>query len=112
MNTKDITNADELPMPKTLVEAVRVFADQDVALRFMTALRWPCGVCCPGWGSTRVRFTGTRRVWECRENHLCRRFSIKTGSVMEESPLTLDKWLVGIWLEVNAKNFFSSYEDH
>jgi transposase-like protein len=113
MNAKDTTNVDNLPMPTTLIEAVRVFADQDVALRFMTAIRWPDGVVhCPRCGSDRVRFIGTRRVWECRENHPCRRFSIKTGSVMEESPLSLDKWLVGIWLEVNAKNSISSYEVH
>jgi transposase-like protein len=111
MNAKDKTAA-ALPNPKTLMEAVKVFADQTVALRFMVALRWPGGVCCPRCGSERVRFIQTRSVWECREAHPCRRFSVKTGTIMEDSPLPLDKWLVGIWLEANAKNSVSSYEVH
>jgi len=106
-------NAENQPAgPETLVEAVRMFADQGTALRFMVALRWPNGVCCPQCGSTRVRFISTRRIWECRESHPCRRFSIKTGTIMEDSPLPLDKWLIGIWLEANAKNSVSSYEVH
>jgi hypothetical protein len=103
-------NDSKLPNPKALVEAVRMFADENVALRFMVALRWPAGVCCPRCGSLRVRFISTRRVWECREKHPAKRFSIKTGTIMEDSPLGLDKWLVGIWLEANAKNSISSYE--
>jgi transposase-like protein len=112
MGMKMQQHTAELPAPNTLMEAVRVFADQDVVLRFMVALRWPNGVCCPRCGSTRVRFIGTRRVWECRESHPSKRFSIKTETIMEDSPLPLDKWLVGIWLEANAKNSISSYEVH
>src|SRR4051812_49031211 len=114
MNAKGIKYAGrDLPTPETLVEAVRMFADQDIALAFMTALRWPDGkVCCPRCGSDRTRFIATRRVWECRVGHPQKRFSIKTGTVMEESPLSLDKWLIGIWLEANAKNSISSYEVH
>ncbi|HZL38127.1 MAG TPA: IS1595 family transposase [Tepidisphaeraceae bacterium] len=113
MSGKNNNNASELPNPQTLMEAVRVFADQDIALRCMSALRWPFGhVCCPRCGSERVRFIGTRRVWECREDHPCKRFSIKTGTVMEDSPLPLDTWLCGFWLEANAKNGISSYEVH
>src|ERR671912_94983 len=97
-NTKAQTN------PKTLMEAVKMFADQDVALQFMVNIRWPEVVCCPRCGSTRVRFISTRRVWECREDHKAKRFSVKTGTIMEESPLKLGTWLVGIWLEANAKN--------
>jgi transposase-like protein len=96
--------------PETLMEAVKTFADPTVALAFMVNLRWPDGVCCPRCGSTRVRFIQTRSVWECREIHTARRFSIKTGTIMEESPLSLDKWLCAIWLEANAKNSISSYE--
>lgn len=107
-----MTAAEHLPQPKTLMEAVKVFADPDTALTFMVALRWPNGVCCPRCGSARVRFISTRRVWECREGHPQKRFSIKTGTIMEESPLPLDKWLIGIWMEANAKNSISSYEVH
>ncbi len=109
MNAKQ-NAAGNIPNPKTLVEAVRIFADQDVALRFMVALRWPNGVCCPRCGSVRVRFISTRRVWECRETHPAKRFSIKTNTIMEDSPLSLGTWLIGIWLEANAKNSISSYE--
>ncbi len=98
--------------PKTLMEAVKLFADQDASLQFMVNLRWPNGVCCPRCGSIRVRFISTRRVWECREDHKAKRFSIKTGTIMEDSPLPLDKWLIGMWLEANAKNSISSYEVH
>ena len=109
MNAKD-NNASQ--NPETLVEAVRVFTDEDFALRFMAGLRWGGmdKACCPRCGSARVRFIGTRRVWECRETHAKKRFSIKTGTVMEESPLPLGTWLVAIWLEANAKNSISSYE--
>lgn len=112
MNAKH--NTTELPNPKTLVQAVRAFADEDTALRFMVSLRWGnfANVCCPRCGSVRVRFISTRRVWECREDHASKRFSIKTNTVMEESPLSLGTWLVGMWLEANAKNSISSYEVH
>ena len=109
MNAKD-NKSNVTANPETLVEAVRLFADEDVAFSFMKALRWPEQVCCPRCGSTRVRFIGTRRVWECREIHPAKRFSLKTGTIMEDSPLPLSTWLIGIWLEANAKNSISSYE--
>lgn len=102
--------------PKTSVEAIRVFSDEGVALNFMAGLRWGSmeKACCPRCGSIRVRFISTRRVWECREKHVGqpKRFSIKTNTVMEDSPLPLGTWLVAIWLEANAKNSISSYELH
>jgi transposase-like protein len=114
MNAGKSNDANELPAPKTLMEAVRVFGDEDVALRFMVGLRWGGmdKVCCPRCGSARVRFISTRRQWECREDHKQARFSIKTNTIMEDSPLPLGTWLVGIWLEANAKNSISSYEVH
>jgi transposase-like protein len=114
MNAHDRIDANDLPSPQTLVEAVKVFSDEDTALRFMVALRWGGldKVTCPRCKSARVRFISTRRVWECREDHDSKRFSVKTGTVMEESPLKLGVWLIGIWLEANAKNSISSYEVH
>src|SRR3954470_17724359 len=96
--------------PKTLVEAVRYFSDPMVALEFFTRLRWPEGVCCPHYGSTNVLFLANQRRWKCREGHPRPQFTVKIGTVMEESPLSLDKWAVALWLEVNAKNSISSYE--
>lgn len=100
------------PEPQTLVEVIRYFADPDVALRTMVSLRWPDGVCCPTCGRADVRFIATRRMWECREKHPKRQFSAKVGTVFEDSPVSLDKWFVAIWMIANCKNGVSSYELH
>ena len=98
--------------PQTLVDAIRHFADPDVTLATMVDLRWPEGVCCPTCGRTDVRFIKTRRVWECKEVHPKKQFSAKVGTVFEDSPLSLDKWFVAIWMIANCKNGVSSYEVH
>src|SRR4051812_16121965 len=98
--------------PNTLVEAIRHFSDPDVTLNAMVELRWPSGVCCPTCGRTDVRFIKTRRVWECKEVHPKRQFSAKVGTIFEDSPLSLDKWFVAIWMVANCKNGVSSYEVH
>jgi transposase-like protein len=98
--------------PKTLIEAVRYFADPNVALDFFVKIRWPHGVCCPRCGSDQVHFLAKYRRWECREKHPQRQFTVKVGTIMEDSPLSLDKWAVAFWLEANAKNSISSYEVH
>lgn len=98
--------------PKTLVEAIRYYADPDVCLAFMVSLRWPQGVTCPTCGSEDVTFMGTRRVWQCKAKHPKRQFSAKVGTIFEDSPIPLDKWLAAIWMIANAKNGISSYELH
>lgn len=100
------------PEPRTLVEAIRHFADPDVALNTMVSLRWPTGVCCPTCGRADVRFIKTRSKWECKEVHEKRQFSAKVGTIFEDSPLGLDKWFVAIWMVANCKNGVSSYELH
>lgn len=103
----------EIDSLRTLTQAVEFFADPDNAHALMIQLRWPDGeICCPNCGSFRVRYIQTRRQWECREQHPKRRFSLKTGTIMEESPLPLKNWLAAIWMEVNCKNSISSYEIH
>jgi transposase-like protein len=96
--------------PKTLMEAVRYFADVDRTLALAVSLRWPQGVHCPTCGRTDVRFIATRRVWECKEKHSKRQFTVKVGTIFEDSPLPLDKWFVAIWAIANCKNGISSYE--
>lgn len=97
-------------LPKTLLEAVRFFTDLDRCTEFMAMVRWPEGVTCPHCTSQRNSFNKARRYWQCKD---CRKqFTIKTGSVMEDSPIGLDKWLPAIWMIVNAKNGVSSYEIH
>ena len=99
--------------PQTLIEAIRYFSDPDVCLDFMARLRWPNGeAVCPTCGRTDVRFISTRRIWECKAKHAKRQFSIKVGTIFEDSPIGLDKWLAAIWMIANDKNGVSSYEMH
>jgi transposase-like protein len=99
-----------IPQPKTLMEAVRYFADADRTLAMAVALRWPEGVHCPTCGRTDVRFIATRRLWECKEKHPRKQFTVKVGTIFEDSALPLDKWFVAIWSVANCKNGISSYE--
>jgi len=96
--------------PKTLQDAILYFADQDNCLNYLIARRWPKGVTCPRCGSDNVGFVATRRIWQCRTRHDHAQFSIKTGSIFEDSPITLDKWLMVMWMLANCKNGVSSYE--
>jgi len=97
--------------PKTLQAAIVYFSDPDVAFAEMVKFRWPDGIVkCPTCGSTEVYFTESRHIWQCKEKHAKRQFSVKVGSIMEDSPLSIDKWLVAVWLITNAKNGISSYE--
>ena len=99
--------------PQTLQGAIKYFADDKKALEFMKAIRWPDGIVkCPTCGSTDVSFLSTRNVWKCKEAHAKQQFSVKVGTVMEDSPIALDKWLCAFWLISNAKNGISSYELH
>jgi transposase-like protein len=96
--------------PKTLLEAIKHFADPDVTHNLMVSLRWPDGVHCPTCGRTDVRFISTRRMWECKVKHPRRQFSCRVGTIFEDSPLGLDKWFAAIWMIANCKNGISSYE--
>jgi len=97
--------------PKTLQGAIEHFSNPDNCLKTLVARRWPDGVVvCPTCGSTEVRFLSTRRLWECKGKHAKKQFSIKVGTIFEDSPLGLDKWLCAMWLLVNCKNGISSYE--
>lgn len=97
--------------PTTLVEAIRYFADPDICLEYMVNIRWPDGVItCPTCGRDDANFLAARRVWQCRSKHSKRQFSVKVGTIFEDSPIALDKWLVTIWMIAGAKNGVSSYE--
>src|SRR5216117_1780838 len=95
-------------LPATLHEAIRYFSDKDTALTFLASLRWPNGVTCPACEAKDPGFLKTRRIWKCRK---CgRQFSVKLGTIFEDSPIGLDKWLPAVWMLVNDKNGISSYE--
>jgi transposase-like protein len=100
------------PQPTSLVEAIRYFSDPDVCLQYMVRLRWPNGVHCPICGRSDPLVLKRQRRWECRSKHPKRQFSCKTGTIMEDSPLGLDKWFVAMWLLTCCKNGVSSMEIH
>src|SRR5437899_1691382 len=95
--------------PKTLMGAIRYFGDEDNAQAFMAAIRWPDGsVRCPRCNSSNAVFMAARRLWRCRDCQ--KQFSAKVGTVFEDSPLGLDKWLPACWMIVNDRNGISSCE--
>src|SRR5688572_20231634 len=97
--------------PSTLQEAILYFADFDNCQRFVIDLRWPDDkVQCPYCSSKKVSYLATAKVWKCYEKHAKQKFSLKVGTIMEDSALGMDKWLVAMWLIVNAKNGISSCE--
>jgi transposase-like protein len=97
-------------IPNSLLEVIRYFSDVDVCIEFIASLRWMNGVICPHCESKEVGFLKTRRIWKCKNKDCRKQFSVKTGTIFEESPIALDKWLMAIWLVVNCKNGISSYE--
>ena len=100
--------SNDLYVPKTLTEAIRHFSDPDVAHNFFATLRWPDGVICPFCEGRDFYFIRASRKWHCKS---CKkRFSVKAGSIMEDSPLSLDKWLIAMWIISASRNGVSSYE--
>jgi transposase-like protein len=98
--------------PTTLQEAIVYFSNPDNCREFLVARRWPNGVTCPRCGSTGVVFQPKYNRWQCSSHHDRRQFTAKTGTIMEDSPIGLDKWLMAMWQVVNCKNGISSYEVH
>jgi transposase-like protein len=79
-----------------------------VCVEYVARLQWPDGPVCPSCGGTEHSYLSTRRVWKCRA---CKRqFSVKVGTIFEQSPIGLDKWLPAVWLLANSKNGVSSHE--
>jgi transposase-like protein len=79
-------------------------------VEFVAQMRWPEGVVCPHCEGKKVSYLKSRRIWKCMAKDCHKQFSAKTGSVFEDSPIALDKWLTAVWLIVNCKNGISSYE--
>lgn len=98
--------------PKTLQEAIVYFSNPANCREYLVARRWPNGVTCPTCGSANVLFMEKYNRWHCREKHSAPQFTLKTGTIFEDSPLGLDKWLTAMWQIVNCKNGISSYEVH
>ena len=99
--------------PKTLQEAIVSFADPDNCIEYLVERRWPDGVVvCPTCGRNDVSYVAKRRVWQCKSRHPKSQFSIKVGTIFEDSPIGLDKWLAAMWMYANSKNGVSSWEIH
>jgi transposase-like protein len=94
--------------PKTLLEAIRYFSDPDTCTAFVAQIIWPDGPFCPACACTEYSYLTTRRVWKCKA---CKKqYSVKVGTIFENSPLPLSKWLPAVWLISNSKNGISSHE--
>lgn len=98
------------PEPTTLQEAVIYFSDPKHCISYLVARRWPDGVTCPNCGNHKVSYLSNLGRWQCATHHKQRQFTLKTGTVMEDSALDIDKWMVALWLGLNCKNGVSSYE--
>src|SRR5215470_4079676 len=99
---------DNLNVKSGLMDAIRYFADPMVCLETVSNAKWPNGPECPRCRSKKLSFLKTRLMWTCLA---CRKqFSVKVGTIFEDSPIGLDKWLMAMWLVGNCKNGVSSYE--
>ena len=98
--------------PTTLQEAVLHFSNPDNCREYMVPRRWPNGVTCPACGTYKVKFQPQHNRWQCSAHHSRRQFTLKTGTVMEDSPIGIDKWMTAMWLVAGNRNGVSSWELH
>src|SRR5437763_3556394 len=99
--------------PTTLIEAVRYFSDPENCRQYVIPRRWAKSiVLCPTCGSDKVTFQPKHNRWQCSNRHSRRQFTLKTGTIMEDSPIGLDKWLTAMWLVSSNRNGISSWELH
>jgi transposase-like protein len=96
--------------PQSLMAAIRFFSDPDTCVDFVSGMRWPHGPVCPHCGGMKISYLRSRRIFKCMAKECHKQFSVKTGTIFEDSPIPLDKWLTAVWLTVNCKNGISSYE--
>ena len=97
--------------PETLQQAILFFSDYENCKRAVEAIRWTDGVVkCPTCGSEKVTYLAKQRRWKCYEQHAKAQFSLKVGTLFEDSPIGLEKWLPALWLVTACKNGISSYE--
>lgn len=96
--------------PKTLQQAIKYFSNEQVCIDTVAALRWPSGPVCPKCSGTSHYYLATQKRWKCKNPKCAKQFTVKLGTIFEDSPITLDKWLIALWMLVNCKNGISSYE--
>lgn len=99
--------------PKTLQEAIQFFGEYENCRQFMIAVRWSDGkVRCPYCEADKVTYLEKARLYRCYGDHPKQKFSLKIGTIFEDSPIPLEKWLPAVWMLVNCRNGISSYEIH
>src|SRR6202789_2309171 len=103
---------DSIKEPSTLQEAIIYFASPDRCREYLAIRRWPDGVTCPRCAGKSVTYQPKYNRWQCAGHHDGRQFTLKTGTIFEDSPIPLSKWLAAMWQVVNCKNGISSYEVH
>ncbi len=97
--------------PRTLQQAILFFADYENCRKAIQAIRWPDGVVrCPTCDSAHVTYLPSVRRWKCYAKHPKAQFSLKVGTIFEDSAIGLEKWLPALWLLTNCRNGISSYE--
>lgn len=97
--------------PKTLQQAILFFSDYENCRKAVESIRWPDGIVrCPHCGSEKVAYLETQRRYKCYAKHPKAQFSLKVGTIFEDSPIGFEKWLPALWLLTNCKNGISSYE--
>lgn len=100
-----------MELPKTLLEAIEYFSDEQVCIDAVALMRWTDGqAACPDCGSKNPYYLASQKRWKCRNGSCGRQFSVKVGTIFEDSPISLKKWLPAMWLICNCKNGISSYE--
>ena len=98
-------------LPNSLLEAVRYYSDLDLCEQKMALMKWDEGKPeCPKCGGKDIGRIASRRMYQCKSKECRKQFSVKVGTIFEDSPLTLDKWFVAVWCIANAKNGISSCE--
>jgi transposase-like protein len=99
--------------PKTLKAAIEYFSNPMNCVEYLAAIHWQDGKpTCPVCGRKDATFIASRQKFQCKARHSQRQFSVKVGTIFEDSPITLDKWLMAVWMVTNCKNGVSSYEIH
>jgi transposase-like protein len=97
-----------MKQPATLQDAVKHFSDEQVCIDTVAMMRWPEGPVCPACGHKEHYYLKTQKRWKCKECY--KQFTVKLGTIFEDSPISLDKWLIALWMLVNCRNGVSSYE--
>ncbi len=83
-----------------LTEILKRFPDDKMTEVWFTKKRWPNGIACPRCGSLNVKTGAAHKTmpYRCREKECAKRFSPKTGTVMEGSKIGMQKWMIATYL--------------